>query len=213
MAMTPDGATPRAQQRAMSLRASAPTAPTGSVGGRASGTITTQRPKVSGAGSKPKISANASGNYARPVAPPTTQPGPVVDINAYLNQDAGYQQQLREFAKAMQDFTGDVTRRRGDLGSNFDTSKKALGDQRELDLKGIEDDYGARGLIRSGLYADARGNYEKEYGNRVTDLSNQQNQALAALMGEEGQFKSAQDLKTQAAREDAIRRRAELMGV
>lgn len=214
MAMLPDsgggnkGATPAAQQKAMQGRVVSPARGTGS------STVVTQRPKVSaGAASKPKVSANPKGNYARPVAPPATQPGPVMDINAYLNQDAGYQQQLREFAKAMQDFTGDITRRRGDLGSNFDTSKKALADQRELDLKGIEDDYGARGLIRSGLYADARGNYEKEYGNRVTDLSNQQNQALAALLGEEGQFRSAQDLKQQAAREDAIRRRAELLGV
>lgn len=162
---------------------------------------------------KSKVSSNSKGNYARPVAPPTTKPGPVVDINAFLNQDAGYQQQLREFAKAMQDFTADVTRRRGDLTTNFDTSKKALADQRLIDLKNIEDDYGARGLLRSGLYGKAVGDYESEYGNRVTDLSNQQNQALAQLLSEEGQFKSANDLKTQAAREDAIRRRAEMYGV
>ena len=214
MAMTPDGATPRAQQRAMQLRSSAPTAPTGSVGGRASGSIVTQRPKVSGGGaSRPKISSNSSGSYARPQAPPATQPGPIVDINAYLNSDSGYQQQLREFAKAMQDFTADTTRRRGDLTSDFDTSKRALGDQRTLDLKAMEDDFGARGLIRSGLYGESVGNYEKEYGNRVTDLGNQQNQALAALLAEEGQFNSTSALKQQAAREDAIRRRAEATGV
>ena len=177
--------------------------------GRAGGTVR----RASAPRPKPKVSSNSRGNYARPVAPPATKPGPVMDINAFLNQDAGYQQQLREFAKTLSDFTGDVTRRRGDMTTNFGTSKKALEDQRVLDLKAIEDDFGARGLLRSGLYADARGNYEQEYGNRLTDLTNQQNQALAALLSEEGQFKASQDLKQQAAREDAIRRRAELMGV
>lgn len=174
--------------------------------------VPTQRP-VAPRPPTPKVSSNSRGNYARPVAPPTTQPGPVVDINAYLNQDAGYQQQLREFSKAMQDFTADAGRRKGNLDSQFGTSTKALDDQRTLDLKAMEDDYGARGLLRSGLYGDAVGKYEGEYGNRRTELGNQQNQALSALLQEQGQFQSAADLKQQAAREDAIRRRAEQFGV
>lgn len=172
-----------------------------------------QRPKASVVRSAPKVSTNSRGNYARPVAPPAAQPGPVMDINAYLNSDAGYQQQLREFAKAMQDFSADSTRRKGDLESNYGTSKKALSDQRGLDLKALEDDFGARGLSHSGLYADANSKYETEYNNRVTDLGNQQNQALAALLQEGQQFKSAEDLKQQSAREQAIRRRAEQYGV
>lgn len=173
-----------------------------------------QRPKSPVArAAVPKVSTNSAGNYARPVAPPPAQPGPVMDINAYLNSDAGYQQQLREFAKAMQDFTADVTRRKGDLESNYGTSQRALSDQRGLDLKALQDDYGARGLAHSGLYADANAKYETEYNNRATDLGNQQNQALQALLGEQQQFQSAEDLKTQAAKEAAIRRRAEQTGV
>lgn len=161
----------------------------------------------------PKISTNSSGNYARPAAPPPAKPGPVVDINAFLNSDAGYQQQLREFAKAMQDFTADVTRRKGNLESDYGTSTKALADQRGLDLKAMEDDFGARGLLRSGLYSDAVGKYNTEYNNRVTDLSNQENQALAALIQEQQQFQSAQDLQQQTAREQALQRRAQQYGV
>jgi hypothetical protein len=161
----------------------------------------------------PRVSTNSRGNYARPVAPPATKPGPVMDINAFLNQDAGYQQQLREFAKSVQDFTADVGRRRGNLESDYGTSSKALSDQRGLDLQAMTDDYGARGLLRSGLFADANSKYETEYNNRVTDLANRKEQALAALLQEQSQFQSAQDLQSQAAREAAIRRRAEQYGV
>lgn len=174
-----------------------------------------QRPKSSAPPrrSTARISSNSSGNYARPTAPPATKPGPVMDINAYLNSDAGYQQQLREFAKALQDFTADVGRRKGDLESSYGTSKKALEDQRGLDLKAMEDDFGARGLLRSGLFADANAKYETEYNNRQTDLANRENQALAALLQEQSQFQSANDLKQQAAKEAALRRRAEQYGV
>jgi hypothetical protein len=136
-----------------------------------------------------------------------------MDINAFLNSDAGYQQSLREFGKAMQDFSADATRRKGNLESDYGTSKKALEDQRGLDLQALQDDYGARGLIRSGLYSDANAKYETEYGARQTDLSNRQNQALQALLQEQQQFQSASDVKQQTAKEQALRRRAEQYGV
>lgn len=161
----------------------------------------------------PRVSTNSTGNYARPQSPPVNSPGPVVDINAYLNSDAGYQQQLREFAKAMQDFTADAGRRKGNLESDYGTSSKALSDQRGLDLQAMNDDYGARGLLRSGLFAKANSDYETEYNSRVTDLSNKQNQALQSLLQEQQQFQSAEDLKTQAAKEQALQRRAAQTGV
>lgn len=158
---------------------------------------------------KPKVASNPTGGYAKPVQ----RPAPVMDINTYLNQDAGYQQQLRELAKALSDFGSDLTRRRGDLTTGYESSLKALGDQKDLDLQAMQDDFGARGLLRSGLYTDAVGKYNTEYNNRVTDLGTQQNQALAALLQQQNQFQSSNDLQTQAAREAAIRRRAETLGV
>lgn len=164
--------------------------------------------------SKPKVTSNSKGNYVRPAAPPPVQQGPVIpSIDAYLNQDTGYQQQLRQFAQSLGDLNADVTRRRGSLETQYGLSQKALQDQRVLDLKNLEDDYGARGLLRSGLYGDAVGNYEKEFGQRNTDLTRQEENALAQLAQQQGQFTSSQQLQQQAAKEAAIRRRAEQYGV
>lgn len=160
------------------------------------------------------VSPSYTGQYVRPQAPPpATSPGPIQNIEAYLGADTGYQQQLRGFNQALQDFLADVTRRRGTLETDFGTSQKAMGDQRLRDLATIEDDYGARGLGRSGLYAKAVGDYETEYGTRMSDLQRRQDEALAMLTQEEGNFKSQQQLKEQQAKEQAIARRAAQYGL
>lgn len=162
---------------------------------------------------QPSVTTNSTGQYVRPMAPPQATPGPVQDIGAYLGADSGYQDQLRQYALALNNFLADVTRRRGTLETDYGTSKKAMEDQRVKDLDLLEDDYGARGLLRSGLYATAVGDYEKEFGERTSDLARRQQEALAALTQEEGNFKSQQQLKEQAAKEQAIARRAAQYGL
>jgi len=169
-----------------------------------------------GTGVRPK----SSGRYSAPQSVPQANPGPIApvtppppSIDDFLNSDSGYQQQLREFANALGLFDADVTRRRGTLEQDYNSSKKAMEDQRVKDLDLLEDDYGARGILRSGLYADAVGDYEQEYGTRQSDLLRRQNDALATLDTEGNRFRSQQDLQKQAAREAAIRRRAEQYGI
>lgn len=91
---------------------------------------------------QPRIRSNSSGSYAATPAPPSVPAGggAVPDINGFLGGDAGYQDQLRQLSKTLNDFNADVGRRRGTLESEYGVSKKALGDQRVLDLDSIEDD-------------------------------------------------------------------------
>lgn len=160
-----------------------------------------------------RIKTTSTGQYTRPMAPPAAGAGAIPDIGGFLGSDTAYQDQLRQFAQALADMNADVTRRRGVIGTGFETSKKGMADQRVKDLGNIEADYGARGLLRSGLYGKARGDYETEYNNRLTDLGTQNTNALSQLDQELNQYRSQQELQTQAAREAAIRRRAEQYGV
>lgn len=167
-----------------------------------------------GGGGGGGVRSNSRGSYGAVPSPPSgASSGPVKSIESYLGGDTNYQQQLRQLAKAFQDFSADATRRKGVLSSEYGVSKKALGDQRTMDLEALEDDYGARGMIRSGLYGDAVGDYEKEYGLRVSDLDRRQQQALQQLLQEQSAFGQQNKLSKQAARESAIRRRAENLGV
>lgn len=165
----------------------------------------------------PNLISNSSGQYSSQSTPPSSfsnrPPGPPMDINAFLGADAGYQDQLRRLAQALSDFQADATRRRGNLETEFGLSQKALNDQKIIDLDLLKDDYGARGMLRSGLYADSVGDYEREFGERVADIGRKQAEALALLQQETGQFTTQQELAQQQARELALRRRAEQFGV
>lgn len=160
----------------------------------------------------PPVTPSNSGSYRAPSGPPPAAPGPV-DIGTWLNQDAGYNQQLAQFANALAQFNGDVTQRRGNLNTDFATSQKAMNDQKVIDLANLEADYGSRGIIRSGLYGKAQGDYNTEFGNRVTDLNTKNQQAQAGLDTEVGRFNSQNTLQQQQAREAAIARRAQTYGL
>lgn len=202
--------------RSRSLERRAATGAAGSgagLGYGAVGSVATRTPVPRSTYRPPSIRTTAGGQYTKPMPVPTASAGGIPDIGAFLGSDISYQDQLRQFAQALADMNADVTRRRGTIGTQFETSKKGMADQRVKDLSNIEADYGARGLLRSGLYAKAQGDYETEYNNRLQDLTTQNTSALGQLDQELNQYQSQQNLQQQAAREAAIRRRAEQYGV
>lgn len=164
--------------------------------------------------SRGSISSGPSGKYSRPSAPPAVAPGPInTDPNAWLGGDTGYQDQLRQLGLALSNFQADATRRQGDITTQYDQSNRAMGQQKDMDLKNLESDWAGRGLIRSGLYANAVGDYNKEYDQRVSELLSGRDRALAQLTQEQQSFQTQQQLDQQAAREAALRRRASGLGV
>lgn len=199
-------------------------APVGNTGGGFGGAIMGGGPAVRSNGGRTTVRsaprATVQGRYTRqasttraPSSPPTTGPGPVPDINSFLGGDSGYQDQLKQFANALALFNADVTRRKGGLETDYASSQKAMNDQKLIDLNNLEADYGARGVLRSGLYGKAVGDYNNEFNTRMTDLTTKEKDALAGLDQEKTRFTSQQDLQTQAAREEAIRRRAAQYGI
>lgn len=161
----------------------------------------------------------AGGNYSRPSPPPDSSSGPIQQvappsppppsIGDFLAGDTGYQQQIRELNNSLQQMKSDITRRKGDIKSNYQDSQRALSDQRDDDLHDIEEDYGSRGLYRSGLYGKAVGDYEDEFNERKSNLKSKKGQALGDLSSEMQKFKSQQGLKKQKAKQQAVQRRAE----
>src|SRR6266550_7853737 len=109
-----------------------------------------------------RVSSAPSGRYSAPAPPPPPPPPPPPTIEQYLGGDTGYQQQIRDFGQSLSDFLADAARRRNNLETNFGSSQKAMGDQKVIDLQNMEADYGARGLLRSGLYGKATGDYNTE---------------------------------------------------
>lgn len=85
---------------------------------------------------------------------------------------------------------------------------KELAEARDKDKVDIADDYAARGMIRSGLYAQKQGDYEKEYGKQVAETNRQKASRYAELDEENRSFLNNQELEREQARLEAVRRRA-----
>lgn len=162
------------------------------------------------------INSGNTGSYSQPMPappPPMPAPPPPPSIEDYLGGDTGYQQQLRGFGQNLSDFLADAARRRNDLQTNFGQAQNNMNNQKVIDMQNLEQDYGSRGMLHSGLYGKAMGDYNTEFNNRLGDLTSQENQGLGQLDQSETQLRGSQQLQEQAAREDAIRRRAAQYGI
>lgn len=90
--------------------------------------------------------------------------------------------------------------------------QKELAEARVKDKADITDDYAARGVLHSGIYAQKQGDYEKEYGKQVAETNRQKASKYAALNEDERDFMTDQELQREQARLEAVRRRAAKTG-
>lgn len=141
---------------------------------------------------------------------PKPKPPP---LKQFLRKDAAYQDQLRQFQRTWQDFLADVRRRSGDVREDFTTGRRQMKEQRVRDLEQLEEDFAARGLLKSGLYGERVGDYEEDFQERVSDLTTNRNRLLQDIRQERQQFRREQQLSKQKARKSAARRRASKYGI
>jgi len=172
--------------------------------------------RVAAAPAAPSVVSNSSGNYSRPVSPPAASAGPMPSIaqpappsiNAYLGMDTTYQQQVRDFQRALADYLSQETVQRSKINEDYGSATKVLGTQKDTDLQNLQSDYASRGLLTSGLFADANAKYNDNYLAQLAELTKNQRRGLADLTTGETQFRNQQKLSTERAREQAIARRA-----
>jgi hypothetical protein len=210
---------------------------------RSSGSASRRRRSSSGGGSsrssnayvrrasnQATIRSNSSGHMSRPAIPHgggtghapglgrsggTGRSGGVgaPSVDSYLRGDSTYLQQQSQFSKTLADFLANEGTNKNKLNMDFQTAGRALGDQRTTDLQNLMEDFASRGLLKSGEYGTAVGDYNKGYGQRVTDLGTQHTNQLNDLTQQEAQFRREQTLQNQTARQQALQRRAAKYGV
>jgi hypothetical protein len=90
--------------------------------------------------------------------------------------------------------------------------QKQLAQARVRDKADITDDYAARGVLHSGIYAQKQGDYEQEYGQQMAETNRQKASKYADLAQQKRDFLRDQELQKEQAREDAVRRKAAAIG-
>ncbi len=90
--------------------------------------------------------------------------------------------------------------------------QRQLRETRSKDLNDIKDDYAARGVLRSGMYAGKTADYDKEFGKQLGELNSKKKSSYSQLSSERRTFNREQELQKEQARLEAIRRRAARTG-
>jgi hypothetical protein len=141
------------------------------------------------------------------------KPKPKPNVSTLIGGDASYQQGLSELQRVMNQFRVSNADSQADVRTAFATASERMAAERKRAQTDISDDFGARGLMRSGMSVKAKSDYNTEYNNRVTDLTRDKQNTLSNLASELTNFQGLNTSRKQELRLDAINRRAAKTGV
>lgn len=130
-------------------------------------------------------------------------------IKEFLGGDTTYQNQLNELRAALESFRTDNLQQRGDTREDFRSALGRYRSERQDALEALEADFASRGLLNSGLYADAVADYNRKFAENVGDLRTDRSRVLGDLRGALGDQRDLFGTQRNAARLEALRRRAE----
>lgn len=171
-------------------------------------------PSGSAPRSTPRSSPGKVSSIGAPSKAPAPKPTPKPpNVKSYLAGDVTYQDLLRGQQRTLSDFLADITRQRGEAKTSFGDVTRSMETERDRALEAMMNEYASRGLLQSGLFGEAQGNYQQDWQNQMTSLEQGQQSLLGDLLSQQTNFKREQGLASEAARQDAIRRRASKYGL
>ena len=131
----------------------------------------------------------------------------------WLAGDTTYQQQLANFNKSKTDYLGQYNRQVNVTRRDYGEMIRALNQQGVQDRDDQQNDFAGRGILRSGVFAKALGNYNTEFNSKMKNLQTGQTDKFGDLAMGRNNFLRQLALETQASKQDALRRRAAKLGI
>lgn len=131
----------------------------------------------------------------------------------YLAGDTTYQQQLADFNRSKADFESNYKRQTGIVNRDYSESQRTLNRQGAQDRVDQQNDFAGRGILRSGVFAKALGDYNTEFNTRLKALTTGQTDQVGDLSSQRTSFLRQLAMEMNNAKQDAIRRRAAKLGI
>lgn len=151
---------------------------------------------------KPNIGSAPLPKTAKPVVDPDAA------INKYLTNDVTYQQQTAAINKALGDYTANAANARTQYNNQYAQNVYDLDTEKTQALSDQQNDFAARGFLRSGGNAVATSDNLNKYASRQSTMDMTRGSFLQNNESDVANFGSSQALAVQQARQDAINRRA-----
>jgi hypothetical protein len=131
----------------------------------------------------------------------------------WLAGDTTYQQQLANFNKSKADYNAQYNRQKGITTRDYAEMLRSMNVQGVADRDDQKNDFAGRGILRSGVFAKALGDYNAEFNSKVKNLNTGKSDKLGDLGMQRTNFLRQLKLESDAARQDALRRRAAKLGI
>lgn len=177
-----------------------------------------------GGGSYSNDIYSGGGGGSAPAPAPVVTPPTEED---YLAGDSGYQTQLSALQSALQRYIADSDFQRKNYETDYNKSLRDLGydegkkawnwtDQLTASGRGYQNqlnDFGARGMLQSSGYADAFNELQRMLNQQYDSLSGAKTNYMTDLDNQLANYKGENTSSQQAARAEALQRRAAQYGV
>jgi hypothetical protein len=134
-------------------------------------------------------------------------------LDKWLAGDTTYQQQLSNYNKEKSDYQAQYNTQVGKTNRDYNTTQRSMNQQAVKDRDQQANDFAGRGILHSGVYAKALGDYNSDFNTKLTNLLQGRTDSLGDLSSDHTNFLRQIALDLQSAKQDAIRRRAEKLGI
>ncbi|MFG2268133.1 hypothetical protein, partial [Streptomyces sp. NPDC048720] len=131
----------------------------------------------------------------------------------YLAGDTTYQQQLSDYNKSKADYNANYNRQTGIINRDYAASTRQLNRQGAQDRLDQQNDFAGRGILHSGVFAKALGDYNTDFNERMQALNYGKTDQLGDLGAQRKSFLQQLQMEINNAKQDALRRRAAQLGI
>jgi len=144
---------------------------------------------------------------------PPAKKKPQSATQKYLAGDTTYQRQLADFNKSKAEYTSNYNRQTGIINRDYAESQRSLNRQGVQDRLDQQNDFAGRGILHSGVFAKALGDYNTDFNARMKSLLTGRTDQIGDMAAQRKSFLAQLQTEMANAREDALRRRAAKLGI
>lgn len=134
-------------------------------------------------------------------------------LDKWLAGDTDYQQQLAEFNQQQQAYQQQYNSSTNQQNQNYNATQRGMNTQAATDRQNQQYDFAGRGVLQSGVFAQALDQYNTTFNQNMNNLTQGNTQALASDKDQLNSFLRELTLQKNSAKQDAIRRRAQTLGI
>jgi hypothetical protein len=134
-------------------------------------------------------------------------------LQKYLAGDTTYQQQLAEYNQEENAYRQNQQRQDQITNRDFSTTQRSMNRQADVDRQNQQYDFAGRGILHSGVFAKALGDYNTDFQTKMNNLIQGKNDTLTESQANLNDFLRSLALQKNSAKQDAIRRRQASLGL